>query len=288
MSGEHRTGTRVNIHGENSWLHKVLQRYPIAVYLLIATLGILCITAAMRRESFAAALLNIGGGLVVAAVIFLVLRLFLIDQDELLVQQIETMIQSINANGPQFTTQTETGLSSVIEALKHAESADFCGYTLDRFVASAKEVLKERLIRGAHVRFLIVSQEGAAHELMTKFSEAGPMIHNTGYTIGFLRTVYAEVLAIGREPQMEIRMTEWIPSCALYVTRDGGESAGEIQVELYPPYFGSPPGGRPVFSLTYKRDGPWFEYFCGQFQKLWDAATPVRLKTPLEQRRGGA
>jgi hypothetical protein len=71
--------------------------------------------------------------------------------------------------------------------------------------------------------------------------------------------------------QFSVRLLAYAPSFGIF-SFDPNRSNAAMTVGIYPHRsdFRIPP----VFELTPKRDGKWYEYFVGQFEEMWRDAKP--------------
>jgi hypothetical protein len=250
-------------------------RYDVAVYLVLGLLGLVLviIPTVSGRASVSDLLLNMGAALVGAAVVFLVLRAFVLDTDRRFEDKIDALLSSVDStNTVRFALRQSASLGDVADRLRSAGDIALCGYALDRALDELEDLLVDCLTHGARLRLLVVSDVAQSGKLIRIVSGTPNATHNVQRTAAVVRQIQRRVQESGGSPEaIEMRAMNWIPSCAMYVLR--GEpslpSQGWMRVEIYPPAYNTSPGSRPVFTLDSYRQPDWFRVFETQFEALW-------------------
>src|SRR5438105_12607644 len=250
-----------------------LRRYGFAVYSVIGLSGIVLVLIALLGQDLDVAefVLSLGTALIGAAVIFVLLEAFLLS-DRGLDETLDAILEATDIeNAVRLAPRQAMGLTDVAERIGQATDVAVCGYALDRLVDELEDVLVEAISRGTRIKILAVADSSEAGRLIRLVARNPQTTHNVARTATLVEHVRQRAGQPEGEPKLiEMRRLNWVPSCAMYMTRRAGHS-GWMRVEIYPPSYNTSPGARAVFSLDEWRQPKWFEAFESQFDALWAA-----------------
>jgi hypothetical protein len=185
-----------------------------------------------------------------------------------------------------FFQKPESLEEDIHSYITSANNIDLCGLTLTNAVNKNLSILRERLKQGAKVRILIADPKSLAPKMSTLRSEDPT---DFSYFKGRLDTALRDIdflyrdwmewktqnPRISKKGDFAVRLLCYAPSFGIRCF-DGNEKDGNIIVDIHPHKsgFSSPP----TFSLTYKRDEKWYEYFQSQFEQMWADAKEWKPK----------
>lgn len=147
-----------------------------------------------------------------------------------------------------------------------ANSIYFVGKTLTRTTREFFYVMGQRLIAGAHLRFMILDPD---NELLMNHVALQGFDAPVEYWRDTLRTVEKVVDAISKTPgstgKVEIAYLPFVPSFGM-VLIDPDQPNGKNIVELY---HHKSPTPNPIFELNAIEDVHWYKFFRDQYEILW-------------------
>jgi len=142
------------------------------------------------------------------------------------------------------------------------------GITLNRTVADYYQVIKNRLLSGAHIRVITIDPMSEAPQQAIRRSE--DIIGDTFFT-DLLRPTIDRLCSLADSASslstLELGLLAFIPSFGLILI-DPDSPHGRIIVEIYQHKSSA---FHPTFELRARRDKQWYQFFRKQFDLLWES-----------------
>jgi hypothetical protein len=139
--------------------------------------------------------------------------------------------------------------------------------------------LANAVVRGAHIRILIVKPYSPAAELMIKHTFTRPLEQDIPLTQNRINLIKQEIdkSLKKKKGNFEVRYTTWIPSCGLTIAnRDS--SNGILRVQIYPICHATLHSSLIPHQIISKQDDQiWFDYFVQQYNRLWSEFSTDQL-----------
>lgn len=152
-----------------------------------------------------------------------------------------------------------------------APSIAIHAYSMQTLVTSFMSFFVRKATEGCKLRFLLLNPNSAAVSVVAGVTEEGAQLRqDIERTVASLHRLLAHT-------NVELRFTP-VPSPFGLVVADAEGSARRVEVELYA--YDVVAADRPHFTLTPERDGPWYEFFLTQFERLWKSARPYVAPVP--------
>lgn len=136
------------------------------------------------------------------------------------------------------------------------------------------DLLLEKVNKGGELRILVFNPESARLPIVAEQVRRSPESLKSDIlkTLMECKDFSHEWTGIGR---FEVRLTEGIPGYNMIIC-DPNQSNGELRVEFYG--YHSNLNDRPHIELYASRNRYWFDYYLGQYNELWESATPFPTK----------
>jgi heme exporter protein D len=155
--------------------------------------------------------------------------------------------------------------------LENANHIDILGMTLLGVASTSGDFLLGKARAGCRVRFILVDPDCDALAYAVGFS---PEENDVEERKRHVRTATRMLEPLINTGHAEIRHISEVPPFNLLVT-DPDTHRGRVQVEIYT--HNRSTIERPHFVLSPASDPYWYAFFAGQFELLWDDATPHTL-----------
>lgn len=148
------------------------------------------------------------------------------------------------------------------EFLKDARKVDILGINLVGIITHYQGLIEEKAKSGCEFRFIVTDPA-----LMSTIPVSLQTKQNLEHAIRLLEHMK------GKSNRIKVGFLPFIPTYSLLI-RDPDHTQGTIQVEIYcqVEIFGAVPMEyqRPNFVIGRKAE--WFDYFCNEFSRAWDAS----------------
>ena len=171
-----------------------------------------------------------------------------------------------------------------------------CGVTLTTTLNRQLSNIRERLQAGANVRVLISDPDSMALEMSGARSESGQAQYyrhrlessyqEIRYLEESLQRIQAEQGGVSKIGKFSVALLDYAPSFSI-TGFDTKQSNGILFVEIYSHKKGITGGRAPIFALNRQKDGEWYGFFSDQFERMWQAAKPLELKTTVKNQGEG-
>lgn len=260
---------------------KQKSRYLLAIYLLLASLAVILVFLAFRRnaDTWQSILINLSTELLgVVFVFFLVNYFFLID-DWNLSERIKKFLDRLEQERPSANDFFQK-LPNIDALIQNADNIDMCGVTLTSTINRQLSNMRERLRVGAKIRILIVDPNSKALDMSGDRSDTGEAsyyrhrLESTFQDIGYLLKTWRREQKQGiippNEGSVSVRLIPFAPSFSI-LAFDVNRPDSKVLVEIYPH---KSPDRSPQFTLDRQRDGDWYRFFVEQFENMWKDAKP--------------
>jgi hypothetical protein len=152
-----------------------------------------------------------------------------------------------------------------------AKHIDILGYSCVSILGEHLYDLANAVVRGAHVRILMVQPYSPAAKLMITHTFTRPLVQDRRLTQKRLALLRQEIEKAPKKTKgtFEVRYTSWIPSCGLTIL-NRKSSVGVIQIQIYPICHATlHTSFVPHQIVSRQDDGKWFGYFVQQYNRLW-------------------
>jgi hypothetical protein len=151
---------------------------------------------------------------------------------------------------------------------EEASFVGIAGITLNRTIGTYYDILKSRLISGAHIQIITIDPVSEAPQQAVYRS--GDIFEDTFFTVLLHPTINRLSSLVGSAASsstLELGLLPFIPSFGLTLL-DPDKPHGRIIVEIYQHKSSA---FHPTFELTPRRDKYWYTYFREQFDLLWES-----------------
>lgn len=259
-------------------------RFEIAVYLALASLAIsmAIISDTFIEGTVKAFVISVASGLFGVAILFFLLnRLFGIttgpeDVKHAIVRLAEERSTLVSDNA------AARKLFHIDELLKTTRSLWIVGYNVESFLNHFRDSIVACVQRGGNVRILIIDPASKAREVIRENSSRH--IFEKNLSLSFTHASYITDHLKNRpgrsRGRFELKLTKWIPSCAMIIVNPKFDS-GTMKVSVNTPHYDTPRGGGRL-NMIFRRsiDRYWFNYFVIQYERLWEEAVadPARYR----------
>ena len=234
----------------------------------VATTGFLLSPAGLEWHSV---LINVGSDLIVVSVIFFFGKIMLTDPQRDLEERLDRIQLKLDMQSNVFLTRAQlNSRQSFAEFIREAQDLFLGGTTLRSTARGHRSFFRERLARGARLRFAVVDPESpdvAALAAVWNVSveDIASSIRATLGELNVLRGIAAT------EPgSVEVRLLQREPAFS-FVLRDPRKPEGVLRADLRA--FGLDTALRPGWELR-PVDEPWFQRFVQTCERLWEDAEP--------------
>jgi hypothetical protein len=253
------------------------QRIEVAVYIIIISFAVIIAAISTTLRDIPQQLgLNISADFIgVAVLYFLVNRFFGLNPEKVISKRTEMLFDLIEQKHQVLIDSKEAQKKLTDEnLLQSAEELDVLGYTLVGFLGSFRGAVIERVKQGAQVRVLIVDPKSIAGEVIRQNSMAYPYEHYVVAALDHIRYIRDKLSESEKriKGSFELRVINWIPSCALIIV-DRSKQSGMIDVAVNTPYYRTLPSeGRLHYILEREQEPRWFLFYSQQFDRLWEGS----------------
>ena len=197
----------------------------------------------------------------------------------------EESLSSVDSDPPRkeasrFLDRTDAGrIFDLQRVLENAKQIDILGYSCALLLEQYPDNIVDAVVRGSHVRILVVKPHSPAAELMVSHTFTRPLEQDVLLTQKRVDYIKEKIQKASNENKgnFEVRYTTWIPSCGLTIAnRDSGN--GILRVQIYPICHATWHSSLiPHQIVSEKDDSIWFDYFVQQYNRLWDETTGPSL-----------
>ncbi|MEU6260534.1 hypothetical protein [Streptomyces sp. NPDC047043] len=160
----------------------------------------------------------------------------------------------------------------VREQVRTARDIRIVGITLARTLRNLVDELEHRALAGAVVKVALIDPLSTAPAEAARRSTIAnrPEVYENRLrpSIDLLKEL---VERPGVDGRVEVRFLPFVPAHGV-ILLDPGRSNGIIYVDLYSH---SSASGDAVFALKPGRDGPWYEHFQAEFERVWESGRPA-------------
>lgn len=256
-----------------------LIRYKWAVYsilgLLALSLAIIGIALLETNTTFQSLVLNLSTELAGAVFIFIIVeQLFLLTNDKDLEQlsaQIQQLKNDIYFNfNPLTNRENAQARFDFRDLVMDATSIDLSGYTCKTIFAdsSNRSQLRQAIKKGTKVRVIVVDHKSLAGDLMRNHASHPDLVDiDPRLSLDRAIELKQEIDASKTKGSIEIRLTSWIPSCAITLIRTKG--TGYAKIDLHQPSYKTSLQGRRSLILSSIAHAEDFKFYGDQFDFIW-------------------
>lgn len=175
-----------------------------------------------------------------------------------------------NLAGPSLRKLLPLEPRSTREHIEAAHSISALGLSLFRFLPVFQDNFREALRRGAALRVLLVDPAGSALKMVgLRSTSAVPLEfqrRNVEASLDLIALWFRQI----EHPNLEVRLIDYMPPYGITIYQH--HSARDRDVCLIRLYtFRTPTSGAPLIQPDSVRHQQWFEFFCDQFEKMWEA-----------------
>lgn len=262
-------------------MNKRKQLYALAVYLLLAAVAaILVLVAAnyLKEDPWQGLLINLSTEVAGVVIIFFVVnRLFLLDKDSDLLEELTFLRKDVKSRFSPFVSRDlDRERFDLPRLLAGAESVDLVGYSFANLLGEHREHLVEAVQLGAKIRVLLVNPSSAASDLISRSTqEPERFLDAVRRSLRYLRDI-RQLLADSNNAQdaLTVRLISWIPSCHMIILdAKQGRGIARIGINSFSFRLGQP---KRVSLILSREDYPTeFDYFAAQFELLWEDESTV-------------
>lgn len=162
--------------------------------------------------------------------------------------------------------------------LDQADDIWVSGMALNELIRNYGEQIQAAAkARGKRFRFLVVNPDNPSlMEALANSSSLHPKAKESELNIRQAVIWMANIRSRTPRGSIEVRLVNHIPTCAIMVI-DGNRKDGRILIDLYG--YKVSPAERQLMQLKRSADERTFNYFLDQFNRTWNAATPVEGKS---------
>jgi hypothetical protein len=155
-----------------------------------------------------------------------------------------------------------------------AENIDLGGMTLGGTVLGNLHILKERINEGASIRAMMIEPKDDLLAQLSLRSEGNPEIEFWKNRIFNTQSTLRRIAKSVENSKIQVGFLPYLPSFGIVLV-DATKPTGKCIVEMY--HHKSSDKANPKFILEAVKDKEWFEFFAGQFEKLWDSCRIEKL-----------
>ncbi|WP_199550880.1 hypothetical protein [Streptomyces sp. N35] len=164
----------------------------------------------------------------------------------------------------------------LVDQLRQARDIAIVGVTLSRTLRNTVSELQRRAGAGARIRIALIDPTSSAPAEATRRSTLTerPEVFDNRLrpSLDLLRELADDrTRADASSGRVDVRFVPFVPAFGL-VMIDTRQPGGLIHVDIYSH---SSATGDAVFTLLPGRDGPWFEHFEAEFERIWAVARPA-------------
>ncbi len=246
------------------------RKFGIAVYLSVgalavalAVIGVNYAQGALRDLALNLATDFLG----VALLFFIVNQFFGLDAEGAASDRVEALLRQIERKQSILASSAEARQRfPVKELLASARQADILGYSLKGFLDEYRNLLTERVQEGTKVRVLVIKPSSQAHAVIQENSRLFTFDAEIELSLGYVRQIKELLSKQGGQVKgtFELKLTSWIPSCALVII-DPTLETGIVKVAINSPYYKTHPKDRLYLVLEKQEQPLWFDYYAGEF-----------------------
>jgi hypothetical protein len=163
------------------------------------------------------------------------------------------------------------------ETMKSAHELYAIGVGQLCMITAYGEQIHRILVHGGTIKFITVKPDGMATEMATKRGSVRSSVVSVEREH---RSAQERLLSLAKDPNcigsLAIKVIDFLPSYTLYGFDTSDPVKGRIYVWINP--FREPSAKRPGFVVKRYRDAEWFDFFYGQFEKLWDWEEAITVR----------
>ncbi|MGW3662556.1 hypothetical protein [Streptomyces sp. NPDC005141] len=160
----------------------------------------------------------------------------------------------------------------LVRQVREARDIRICGVTLARTLRNVIDELERRAVSGCAIKVALIDPAGTAPAEAARRSTLAdrPDVYENRLrpSIDLLRELMERP---GVGDRVEVRFLPFVPAFGLVVL-DPQRPGGLIHVDIYSH---SSASGDAVFTLRPDRDGPWYEHFHAEFERVWEYGRPA-------------
>lgn len=157
------------------------------------------------------------------------------------------------------------------ELFDTARTVDLLGYNLKSLLYTTRELIANAVERGTIVRVVLVDIQSPDAQIFRKHTNR-PHLLVPDWVAAFEHIRDIQRL-LGEKPKvrgrLEVRVTDWIPSCSLILI-NANEESGIAKVSVHPLAFRQQSSGRMSLVLERKDNPKAFEFLVKGFDILWE------------------
>jgi hypothetical protein len=153
--------------------------------------------------------------------------------------------------------------------LTQAHTIYVVGMVLTRTARNHMTILNRRLVAGANLRFIILDWKNETLMRIMPHRSFGShpgdwWKEHIRQTEGYIQDIHP---LKGCPGTLQVGYLPYFPSFGMWLI-DPDEPHGKIHIEIY---HHRTPDKNPTFSLHATEDGHWYEFFCNQFEIMWES-----------------
>ena len=250
-------------------------RYELAVYLLLAALAIITALIGINysKAPFDSLFLNLSTELAgVVLIFFIVRRLFLLDGENDLLEEISNLRTEVISGGSPFRSSKSSRRDfNFSERIRAAETLDLLGYSLANLLGTFREDIAEAISRGTRVRIMLLDPASVGgNSMIEKIADKSrvwePHERSLRYITEILRLVGEKGTVRGC---VKTKLIPWVPSCYLNIF-DGSTDDGIALVGINSLTIRSGVPKRLHMLVSKVHHHREFNYFTSQYELLWN------------------